>query len=479
MEKRYGAQDPTIKIFDEYSETKGDEAIEFYQSTGRTAQPWQVKLTNDILAINEDGLWTHPKVGYSIPRRNGKGEILTIIELYALKAGLKVMHTAHKTTTSSAAAYRLVEMVKAAGIEEVGRKKKEEDRTNIFLFQKQFGLEGVTYNDTGGYVRFRTRTSNGGLGEGYDILIIDEAQEYTEDQRNTLQYIVSDSPNPMIIMCGTPPTTISKGTVFPNYRKSCLAREETEVFWAEWSIEKPTEDLNDVDLWYKCNPAMGFQLTERKIKAEDKTDAIDFNIQRLGVWITYSQHSAITEAEWKLLQFKKKPELEGKLFAGIKYGIDGKNVSLSIASHTKEDKIFVEAIDCRPIRDGNDWLICFLQKIDYAKLVVDGASGQELFAKEAKVNKLKAPIFPKVAEVIAANAEFEQGLYSEKIIHAGQLSLAQSVTNCKKRTIGSKGGFGYESLREDIDVSLMDSMIFAYWLCVNNPVNKNKKKRIG
>lgn len=478
MEKKYGSQNPTIKVCEKYSKTEGDKALALYEKTGRTPEPWQEYLTKDILALNDDDLWVHPKVGYSIPRRNGKGEIITIIEMYALEYGLKVMHTAHKTTTSSAAAYRLVELIKLTGQSEIGRKKREEDRPG-FVFQKQFGLESVTSTVTDGSVRFRTRTSNGGLGEGYDILIIDEAQEYTDDQKNTLQYIVSDSNNPMIIMCGTPPTTISKGTVFPKFRQDCLSGNNEESFWAEWSIPKQTEDVNNVELWYKCNPAMGYQLTERKVKAEDKSDLIDFNIQRLGVWIEYNQSSAITEAEWTALKFKKKPELIGKLCVGIKFGVDGNNVSLSIASHTSDERIFVEAIDCRSVRDGIQWMIDFIANVDYSKIIVDGANGQELFVKEAKANKLKTPVLPKVAEVITANAEFEQGLYKELIVHSNQPSLTQSVCNCKKRNIGSKGGFGYESLRADIDVSLMESMIFAYWGCNNTPVEKSKKKRIG
>ena len=65
-------------------------------------------------------------------------------------------------------------------------------------------------------VNFRTRSNTGGLGEGYDVLIIDEAQEYTIDQESALKYVISASSNPQTIMLGTPPTAISHGTASPS-----------------------------------------------------------------------------------------------------------------------------------------------------------------------------------------------------------------------------------------------------------------------
>ena len=71
--------------------------------------------------------------------------------------------------------------------------------------------------------------------------MIDEAQEYQDDQESSLKYTVSDSPNPQTILCGTPPTPISAGTVFVKFRQSCLAGELKHSGWAEWSVEYQTD----------------------------------------------------------------------------------------------------------------------------------------------------------------------------------------------------------------------------------------------
>ena len=84
------------------------------------------------------------------------------------------------------------------------------------------------------------------------------------------------------------------------------------------------------------------------------------------------------------------------------------------------------------------------------------------------------PILPTVKEIINANAMFEQGLYQKNICHMGQEGLTNIVTNCKKRLIGSQGGFGYQSLVDTYDIATMDSMILAYWLAATT---KDKPKR--
>lgn len=60
-EPRRGCQTPSRSVVLPYTETKGQEAIYLYNSTGRTAQEWQEIQMYDILAVNDDGLWVHTK----------------------------------------------------------------------------------------------------------------------------------------------------------------------------------------------------------------------------------------------------------------------------------------------------------------------------------------------------------------------------------------------------------------------------------
>lgn len=463
MEARIGRQTPTTSVVLPYDETWGDQAIALYESTKRKAQEWQKLLIYDIMARTPDKLWMHSRFGYAVPRRNGKNEIVAMRELWGLKQGEHILHTAHRTTTSRSSWERLKELLDDAGIE-------HKDSGAL-------GQEVIKVKSTGGVVHFRTRTSKGGLGEGFDLMIIDEAQEYTDDQEASLKYVVSASPDPQTLFMGTPPTTESSGTVFMHMRDTVLAGKLEDTGWAEWSVEE-VHKQTDVEAWYQCNPSLGTILTERAIKAEIGPNELDFNIQRLGYWIRYNLKSAVSRAEWDELQCKKLPELRSKIFVGVKYSKTD-TVAVSIAIRTQDNRIFVEAIDCRPFRAGTDWIVAFLQKIDYKAVVIDGQSGQQLLKDAMRDAHLFQATLPKVAEVVKANATFEERLAQKELCHMGQPSLICSVTNCEKRAIGSNGGFGYRSINESFDIALMDSMILAQWICGQKTKKTIKRQKIS
>ena len=441
----------------------GNEAIALYESTKREAQEWQKLLVYDIMARNEDDLWTHNRFGYAVPRRNGKNEVVAIREMWGLENGEHILHTAHRTTTSRSSWERLKLLLDDAGIE-------HKDSGAL-------GQETIRIISTGGRIDFRTRTSKGGLGEGFDLMIIDEAQEYTDDQETSLKYVVSASKNPQSIFCGTPPTTESSGTVFMHMRDQMIQKGLEDAGWAEWSVEE-VHKQTDVDAWYECNPSLGTILTERAIKQEIGPNELDFNIQRLGYWIRYNLKSAVSRAEWDELQVKKLPELRSKIFVGVKYSKTD-TVAVSIAIRTVDNRIFVEGIDCRPFRAGTDWIVAFLRKVDYKAVVIDGASGQQLLKDAMKDAHLYQATLPKVAEIVKANATFEERLAEKELCHMGQPSMVCSVTNCEKRAIGSNGGFGYRSINESFDIALMDSMILAQWICGQKTKKSAKRQRVS
>ena len=448
---RIGNQIPTQSVVLTYDESLGFEAVDLYNMSGNVCLEWQALMLNDIMAVNDEGLWVHTKFGYSVPRRNGKTEIITGRELWGLFNGEHILHTAHLTDTAHIAWERLKNR-----LDEIGVKPKST--------YKAYGKERIEMNN-GAVIDFRTRTSSGALGSGYDLLVIDEAQEYTQAQQTALNYVVSSSKNPQTIMCGTPPTAVSSGDVFRNYRDKTLRGESLNGGWAEWSVDHKT-NVKDVDAWYMTSPSLGTILTERTVQDEINGDDLDFNIQRLGLWIRYNQQSAISAPEWDALKTETLPQFKGSVFCGVKFGRDGQNVCLSVAVKTSDDRIFVEAIDCRNQRDGNAWLLNFIMKTKAKAVLVDGASGLETFLRECKEQKLKGINAATVKEVIQASSDFETAIANKTICHAGQPGLRQSVTNCDHRAIGSGGGYGYKTLDDDIEVALIESVVLAAHACM-------------
>lgn len=464
-ETKLGRQTPTFSVVLPYTESVGQSAVEIYNKSGRTAQEWQERLVEDIMATNSESLWTHMKFGYSVPRRNGKSEILIIRSMYAVSHGERVLYTAHRTTTSHNVWEKVIERLSKAGFKE------GED----FKTTKQFGLERIMWQNGDGVINFRTRSSKGGLGEGYDLLIIDEAQEYTLDQESALKYVVTDSRNPQTLMCGTPPTAVSSGTVFLIFRNDVKNGKVADAGWAEWSVPK-LSDASRTELWYETNPSLGTILTERTIRSELGGDKVDDNIQRLGLWLKYNQKSAISKDEWAKCKIDKIPEISKstRLYFGVKFSKTTQNVSLAVA-FKNDEKVFVEAIDCRSVRDGNAWIMDYLFNHRAEKVAIDGAGNQNILENDMKNAQVKCKsVLPKVSQVIEANALFEKCLFEGQICHNDQPALTQAVSNCDHRAIGTGGGFGYNSILDGADVSLLEAVTLAHFLCKNA---KEKKKQ--
>ena len=456
-EKRVGRQTPTLSVVLPYEKSLGADAVALYNQSDRNALPWQELMIEDIMAVGEDGLWLHMKFAWSVPRRNGKSEILIMRSLYAVTHGDRVLYTAHRATTSHNAWEKIVRALGKAGYIE------GED----FKTGKRYGSETIEWLTGEGEIHFRTRSKAGGLGEGFALLIIDEAQEYTGDQETALKYCVTDSKNPQTLMCGTPPTVVSCGDVFQKLRKNILTHKEEDAGWAEWSVPRMS-DPHDVDLWYETNPSLGYILTERTIRSELGDDETDGNIQRLGLWLAYSQKSAISEKEWLDFKAADLPELAEpvRVFYGVKYAQRSGNVSLAAAVWTADGRIFVEGIDCRSVRDGNAWIIDYLRSPSAAKVIIDGAAGAPILIEDMKEADVECKyVRPKVDEVIIANSLFESNLFEGLICHMAQPSLVQIVSNCEHRAIGTGGGFGYNSILDGADASLLEAVTLAHWAC--------------
>ena len=145
---RKGRQTPTLSVVLPYTQSLGSEAVELYDKSGRTAQDWQALMMEDIMALDACGRWLHMKFGWSIPRRNGKSELLIMRSIWAITHGESVLYTAHRTTTSHNAWEKIIERLSKAGFIEG-----EDYKTT-----KQMGLEHIEWLTGEGVINFRKRS---------------------------------------------------------------------------------------------------------------------------------------------------------------------------------------------------------------------------------------------------------------------------------------------------------------------------------
>jgi hypothetical protein len=173
-------------------ESYGDLAGEFSASYGLIPDSWQQLVLDDWLAVDEFGLWSALTCGLACPRQNGKNGILEIRELFGMVGrGEKILHTAHEVKTARKAFKRLQFFF--------GREVKDracrfpELNERVVELRNVNGQEAI-YLDNGGSVEIVARSKNSGRGFTADVLVMDEAQEMSDEDLEALMPTTSAAP---------------------------------------------------------------------------------------------------------------------------------------------------------------------------------------------------------------------------------------------------------------------------------------------
>lgn len=460
--KKYGSQKPRIDIYKAGDTEKAEYLFEIFEAYGIKLLPWQKTVLLRWLAEDEYGNFVNLECGLSVPRQNGKTEMLIFRIIYGiLFRHAKGLYTAQQDDTANEVKKRVQKFFYESEHEEIfnlltPRFRKKPENLDFIEF-----MNGASY-------KFKTRTRLGGLGVGYDDLIFDEAAEVLDQHQSTLLPTISSAKtgNPQVIYVGTPPMAESVGTVYPRVRKEKLAGGPGA--WTEFGVEKFTDPKNK-NAWYKANPSMGYFLLPSVVEVESGSmSADDFNRMRLGWWSGIEEKRAIAQKDWEELATEK-PEFDDGYMPvyAVKFSPDRSDFSLVVSQPLSDGRIHVEVIMNRPISDGYvklaRWLIERWK--NSAKIVIDGATGAPILLEELKSGgvPLKRIHQPSMKEVVAAHQFMRDAIDQAELSHYDQPLLNQVVRVTKERSFGRYGGFGWESMNKNITTSALDAATFALW----------------
>ena len=205
---RHGNQRPTFEVVGSYSTTSGSECAQLFEAYGIDFYPSQLYELDLFLARDADGRAASKTIGISKPRQNGKSFAARHYALWmAAVEGKHVLYTAHHGNTTREM-FKLIRNF----VEGVADFANELGSDSIKRAQ---GSEGI-YFANGGSIEFNTRTNAVSRGKTFDVIVVDEAQELTDEQADALTptTIASDSGDPQMIYLGTPPNAKCPGTVF-------------------------------------------------------------------------------------------------------------------------------------------------------------------------------------------------------------------------------------------------------------------------
>lgn len=494
MVKR-GNQKPTYSVIGDYYDSNGEEVAEVFEAEGGASfYPCQKFELTLMLAVDELGAPAATSIGISKPRQNGKS--YSARNYAAYKADFehkRVLYSAHHSATTHKMFLELLNLFE-------NPERYPEFAADVKYIVKARGLEGIYFKDwkdddgvmhEGGCIEFQTRTNSGARGGTYSVIIIDEAQELTEDELAAILPTISAAADaddftsmPQIIYLGTPPDDTCRGTVFKGlHDKAHLPEPPKTTWWLEWSIDdaKNITDANVIELAYQTNPAMGYRITEKVVMNEYNSMALDkFARERLGWWTPVAVQKveyAISEKAWDSCA-SEAPKPEGKTAYGVKFSPDGSEVALCGAVEDADGITRISMLDRRSTGQGTQWLADWLNERSTKAccVVIDGRNGVDvLIDKISHVWRFKDSIKrPSVKDIIASVSLVTDGLSEHKITwYSKQIDLRDSAVTSTKRPISGGWGFGGEN---SIPI---EACALALWGVKTSKRNPNKSMRIG
>lgn len=364
-----GEQPPRIRHCPTRNGVEGQRVYTVAHRCGLALDPWQRDILYDALSTDAiTGMWLTPRVAVSVPRQNGKGAIIEALELAFLLGAFPdarlLIHSAHEYKTAQNGFQRLLsyfDTVPALA------KARDEGRVKIGTAAAR---EFITID--GRTVKFLARSKGSGRGFSADFLILDEAQELSEDVWAAIIPTISARPNPQVWLFGTPPNESMNGEVFTRLRDGGITGTDARLAYFEWSPDED-DDIADPTVWAKCNPAFGLRISEAAIRDEfNSMDEDTFGRERLGMWDGVGVFSVIPEDAWHSLV--SDAVVEGRVAFAVDVSPDRKKASIGVAGHIAGDRVMVQVIDNRK---GVGWVAGRLRELTdrwpHVAVIIDSA----------------------------------------------------------------------------------------------------------
>ena len=457
------------------SSTFGDLAADLAANYGLTPDPWQQIVLDDWLAVKR-GRWASLSCGLSVPRQNGKNAVIEVRELFGMVGrGERILHTAHEVKTARKAFKRLQHFF-GSQVADPGAKYPELNAL-VTEVRNVNGQEAI-FLANGGSVEVVARSKNSGRGFTVDVLVMDEAQEMSDDDLEALMPTTSAAPlgDPQWIFTGTPPGPKADGEVFTRVRADALGGGSRSC-WHEWSAD-PDLSLDDRDGWKSANPALlSGRLRMEVVEGErGKFSEDGFARERLGRWSTESASQSVIDLDSWALVADQASFAADRIALAVDVSPDRSTASVAVAGQREDGRWHVELDENRR---GTAWLAGWIEarceQRDVRAVVVDAMSPAASLIDELAQRRIKVTT-TSAGNMAAACGNFFDGVMDARLAHIDQPQLTFALSQARKRPIGD-GGWGWNRKHGDSDITPIVAATLALWGAQNSNVKRPARKR--
>lgn len=440
---------PAVASLDE-----AHEAIALWEHyTGKVADDSQRLAVEIMMAKRANGAWAARSTGREMPRQNGKGDELEIVELFGLiERGESILHSAHELNTVSSAFDRMV------GVLEGHR----DLRNKVKRILRGLGQQRI--DTKAGVIQYRTRTKGGGRGlDDISRLVIDEAQHAEREQLASATPILMANPNPQTNFVGTGGIE-GMSEWWWDVRRRALSDEPGDFGYLGHTAERlsagmdmhdrPPVDAHDRELWVLANPALAAGRGDMGFLEEQLRNLGPhlFAREHLGVWDNPpagAEGAVISLDTWNALE-DLGSEATGRVVLALDVSPDRKWSTVSAAGRRDDGLLHVESVVHKP---GTSWVVGEMPELlrragcESVRIEKGGPAGS-LISQLAEVGVDVVEV--STADHARATGQFIDAVNDGTLRHLGQQSLRSAVVAAKLRATGDAELWSRRSSKMDI-----------------------------
>lgn len=480
METRIGNQRPTNCWVPEYDDTKpADLALKVLGLIGFGLDDWQEWSLRQILGkkiVNGVSRYASRDVCLLVPRQNGKTRVL---EARALAGVLvlreDVIFTAQNFSTCRESYYRVKAALELYGVES-GDENFQEPSLKFRESNDNLSIEF-----RGKRIIYKARGTNPIRGFSPQVVIADEAYALTDEIAAAMQNSLRAQRSPQYIC--TSSTGLDDSDYLLRLRDRGIQEQGKHALaLLEWCAT-PGCDLDDLEEWYRSNPALGIRV-DLETMANDRRGQADkqFGRECLGLWADNKFRAVIDLDKWN----NDLKDTESQIVSRYVLSVDATpshpyDSAVSIAGFTADGKKQVEIL--RTDR-STGWVVEEVKSLYGAVrnppplcvVVQAGAKASSLVPELQKIQDRDGN-FAEIIElgardVTGACGYFVDCVEDNSIVHLGDQSLATALSGATKINVGKldgpKGEEEYRAFywgRKDtlIDISPLCAGTYALW----------------